>query len=98
MSENDSDWIALNVREPDLIKKIPDLIYKEEVYEIVGICMEIHKILGRGFSEVVYKDAIEHEFTAQGYQFEREKKYEIEYKGIVLPHFFFADFIFENKS
>ena len=38
-----------------------ELYYKEEAYQIVGICMEIHRILGHGFSEIVYKDAIEYE-------------------------------------
>jgi GxxExxY protein len=40
---------------------IVDLIYKEEVYNIIGLCMEVHRLLGKGFSEIVYKDAIEYE-------------------------------------
>ncbi len=36
-------------------------ISKEETYQIIGICMEIHRELGFGFSEIVYKDAIEME-------------------------------------
>jgi len=39
-----------------------ELLYKEEVYKIIGICMEVHRILGKGHSEVVYKDATEYEF------------------------------------
>ena len=31
-----------------------ELLYKEEVYKIIGICMEVHRILGKGHSEVVY--------------------------------------------
>ncbi|MFH2143918.1 MAG: GxxExxY protein, partial [Bacteroidota bacterium] len=31
------------------------IIYKEESYKIIGICMEVHRILGKGHSEVVYK-------------------------------------------
>ncbi len=37
-------------------KKYP---LQEESYEIIGICMEVHRILGKGFLEVVYKDALE---------------------------------------
>ena len=55
--------------------------------------MEVHRILGKGLLEVVYKDAIEHELKLANIKYEREKKYEIEYKGIVLPHFFIADFV-----
>ena len=41
---------------------VNDLYLKEEAYKIVGLCMEVHKILGKGHSEVVYKDAFEYEF------------------------------------
>jgi len=30
--------------EPDVIFKKKDLIYKDEVFKIAGICMEIHRI------------------------------------------------------
>ena len=50
--------------------------------------MEVHRILGKGLLEIVYKDAIEIEFKSKNIPFEREKKYEVEYKGIILPHFF----------
>jgi GxxExxY protein len=74
-----------------------DLFFKDESYKIVGICMEIHRILGSGLSEVVYKDALEYEFGLHGIPCEREKKYPVEYKGIILPHIFFADFVvFDN--
>lgn len=33
-----------------------DLLYKQESYTIIGICMEVHNNLGAGFSEIVYKD------------------------------------------
>ncbi len=70
---------------------------QQKSYEIIGICMEIHRILGRGFLEIVYKDALEYEFNVRKIPFEREKKYEVHYKEIILPHKFYADFVvFEN--
>jgi GxxExxY protein len=69
-------------------------LYKhEEYYRIVGICMEAHRILGNGLLEIVYKDALEYEFIKNNIPFEREKEFEIQYKDIVLPHKFCADFI-----
>ena len=66
---------------------------KEENYTIVGLCMEVHRILGPGLLEIVYKDALEIEFRNNNIPFEREKEFFIEYKGVILPHKFYADFI-----
>jgi len=66
---------------------------QKESYKIIGICMEVHRILGKGLLEIVYKDAIEYEFKQNGVPYEREKKYVVEYKDIILPHYFFADFV-----
>lgn len=74
-----------------------ELIYKDEFYKIIGICMEVHKTLGRGFLEIVYKDALEFEFMKNSVPYEREKEYSIAYKEIVLPHKYFADFVVFDK-
>ncbi|OOG78711.1 GxxExxY protein [Flavobacterium sp. A45] len=66
---------------------------KEETYKIIGICMEVHKILGKGHSEIIYGDALEYEFRKNNIPFEREKKYNITYKDIILPHHYFSDFV-----
>lgn len=66
---------------------------KEETYQIIGVCMEVHNTLGAGFLEVVYKDALELEFFKSGIPFEREKEYIVNYKGTILPHHFIADFV-----
>jgi len=55
--------------------------------------MEVHNNLGHGFLEIVYKDALEYEFKNLGIPYEREKEYKVYYKGIILPHKFYADFI-----
>ena len=70
-----------------------DYYLKEETYKTIGICMEVHKILGKGHSEIVYSDALEYEFRKNKIPFEREKKYNITYKEIVLPHHYISDFI-----
>ena len=77
--------------------KMDNIIFKEESYQIIGICMEVHNNLGAGFLEIVYKDALEYEFIKAGIPFEREKKYEVNYKGIILPHKFYADFVIFDK-
>jgi len=70
-----------------------EILYKEECYRIIGKCMEVHTYLGAGFLEIVYKDALEYEFRRAGILYEREKMYEVNYKGRILPHRFYADFV-----
>jgi GxxExxY protein len=57
----------------------------------------VHKNLGKGFLEVVYKDAVQYELKKMNIEFEREKKFEIAYKDIILPHYYIADFVAFGK-
>lgn len=70
---------------------------KNETYKIIGVCQEVHKVLGKGFAEIVYKDALEYEFQISKIFFEREKEYLVKYKDIILPHRFYADFVVFGK-
>jgi len=70
-----------------------ELLYKEEVFKLVGFCMEIHRELGKGHDEVIYKDALVVELSHARVLFSREKNYEIIYKGVILPHSYYADFV-----
>lgn len=70
---------------------------QDETFKIIGIAMEIHRVLGKGFSEIVYKDAFEEGFNAHSIPFKREKEYQINYKGKILPHKFYADFVVYDK-
>lgn len=74
-----------------------NLVYKEESYQIIGKCMEVHNELGHGFLEIVYKDALELLFRQEGIYYEREKPYEVYFRGVLLPHKFYADFVVEDK-
>ncbi len=42
-----------------------NIIYKEDSYNIMGCLFEVHNNLGGGFSEIVYKDALEYEFKSE---------------------------------
>ena len=72
-------------------------LYKhEEYYKIIGLCMEVHKVLGGGLLEAVYKEALEIEFKNQGIPYEREKEFKIYYKETLLKKRFYADFVVCN--
>jgi len=74
-----------------------ELLYKEEVFKLVGHCMEVHRELSKGQDEVLYKDAFVVELGRAQIQFSRERKYEVVYKGVVLPHHYYADFVVWDK-
>jgi len=74
-----------------------NLIYKEECYQIVGCCMEVHKSLGYGFKEAVYQETLEREFIDSALIFEREKSLKIQYKGIYLNKVYSPDFVCFGK-
>lgn len=74
-----------------------ELIFKHECFQLVGFCMEIHRELGKGHDEVIYKDALVVELGRAGIPFSRETKYEIRYKGALLPHHYYADFVIWDR-
>ena len=74
-----------------------ELLYKKEIYQLVGFCLEIHRELGKGHDEIIYKDALVVELSRAGIPSSREKSYEISYKGVILPHFYYADFVVWDK-
>lgn len=70
-----------------------NLLYKDESFKIIGICMEIHKSLGMGLKEVNYKDAMEIDFSEAGMPFKREQRFAVQYKGQLLKNPYYADFV-----
>ncbi|MDR2511065.1 MAG: GxxExxY protein [Bacteroidales bacterium] len=74
-----------------------EILYKEESYEIIGKCMQVHRELGNGFLEIVYKDALEYLFQKYDIPYEREKEYVVQFEDVILPHKFYADFVVYDK-
>lgn len=70
-----------------------DLIFKDEVYAIMGAAMEVHSTLGSGFLEAVYHEAFGLELTWRSLPFESEKALVVRYKNVVLKKQYIADFL-----
>jgi len=49
--------------------------------KIIGCALEVHKVLGNGFQEVIYQRALEIEFKRSGILFHREFEMPIIYKN-----------------
>lgn len=72
------------------------LLYAELTHKIIGAAMDVHTILGPGFLEAVYEDALAHEFDLRGIAYERQKTFRVPYKAIMTGPYR-ADFVVEEK-
>ncbi len=70
-----------------------ELLLKEEVFLIIGAAMEVSNILGCGFLEAVYQEALAVEFRERDIPFEEQKHIQIHYKGKELQKEYIADFV-----
>ncbi len=70
-----------------------DLLYKDEVYQIIGAAIEVHKELGPGFLESVYEEALVYESMQRHIPHDTQVKLLIYYKGQKLKKEFIADYI-----
>lgn len=74
-----------------------ELYYKQESYDIVGAAMHVYNVLGPGFVEAVYQEALELEFQKRGIPYEREKEIDLFYEGVLMKIKFRPDFICYGK-
>jgi GxxExxY protein len=75
---------------------VEHLIYKELSYKIVGAALEVHHLLGPGFLESVYSEALAHELRLQGLPHTREVPLEVHYKELLVGEYK-ADFVVDHK-
>ena len=74
-----------------------DLLYKDEVYKIVGVAIEVHRELGPGFLEAVYQEALEIELAERDIPFESQKPLKIKYKSRQLKKEYVTDLVCYGK-
>jgi len=57
------------------------ILHKELSYKIVQACYEVHNVLGPGYSEKIYEEAMDKELTGQGVSVDRQRAVVVMYKG-----------------
>jgi len=62
-------------------------------YSIIGAAIEVHQQLGCGFLEPVYQEALAIELANRTIPFQREPKFLIGYKGLILEANYRPDFV-----
>jgi GxxExxY protein len=58
-----------------------ELIYKEEVYNIINASIEVINSIGHGFFEKVYENALKVEFSLRNIPYSQQQKFIVNYKG-----------------
>jgi hypothetical protein len=62
------------------------ILYKNEVFQIIGACMAVHSDKGNGFVEPVYQDCMEIELAHLDIPFKPQANFPIFHRGIQLKH------------
>lgn len=70
-----------------------DILYKDEVYAIIGAAFEVYNTLGPGFLEAVYQEALAIEFSMRQILFKEQAPVAIKYNGETLQTKYYADFL-----
>ena len=74
-----------------------DLIFREEVYALVGAAIEVHRELGTGYLEAVYQEAMERELALRGIAFDAQRELVIQYRGQPLSKTYVCDLLCFDK-
>lgn len=78
-------------------RKVKNLLYAEEVYQIIAAAIEVHKTLGPGFLESVYEEALTIESRRRELPHRTQVELPISYKGQELKKTFVADYVAFDK-
>ncbi len=73
-----------------------ELIHGELVKQIIGAAFEVHNVLGYGFLEKVYENALLVELNQRGLHAEAQKQLKVKYKGAIVGDYI-ADLIVDDK-
>ena len=78
-------------------KLVPDLIFKDECYAIIGACFEVYKDKGCGFHEPVYQECLGIEFEHCQIPAIPQPGLSLAYRGRILAQTYFPDFLCYDK-
>jgi GxxExxY protein len=74
-----------------------ELLYKEEVFQLVGVCMEIHRELGKATTKSSTRMLWSLNSVALGFHFCGRKITKSPTREFILPHYYYADFVVWDK-
>ncbi len=73
-----------------------DILHKQLSDEIIGACIEVHKLMGPNLSEKIYEACVQRELGTKGHDAERQKLIDIFFKGQKLEEQYRIDMLVAN--
>ncbi len=65
--------------------------------QVIGACIEVHRVLGPGLLESAYEECLAHELGLRGLRFDRQRPLPVKYKGIAVDFAYRLDFVIEEE-
>jgi GxxExxY protein len=74
-----------------------DILFKDESFQIMGACFEVHNVMGSGFVEPVYQECLTIELGLRGILFDAKRQLILNYKDHQLEQKYIPDFVCYEK-
>ncbi|MEM6363655.1 MAG: GxxExxY protein [Planctomycetota bacterium] len=72
---------------------MPQIIFKDDSYQIMGALFEVYKEMGCGFLEAVYQECVDFEFGDRELPFAQQVQLKLQYKHHALKSKYVPDFV-----
>ena len=73
------------------------LLYEKLTYQIIGAAKEVYKVLGPGYLESVYEDALCYELDLLDTPYQRQIDLDVQYKTAIFERKFRADLLVDKR-
>ena len=73
-----------------------DVLYAEEVYQLIGFAFSVLKAVGHGYHEKIYENGLVVDLKEKGIDYIQQPRFEVEYKGVELGYYI-PDLITHDK-
>jgi GxxExxY protein len=86
----------MNTDETQMLKEGKDYSLQPVTEKLIGAAFEVHNVLGYGFLERVYQNAMQVELKVRGIKVELEPKIKVHFKGVIVGDYA-ADLLVEDR-
>ena len=80
-----------------LVVIMSEILFKQEVFQIIGGCFAVYNDKGHGFLEPVYQDCMEIELEHLSIPFDAQRELALSYRGRTLRRSYIPDFLCYDK-